>query len=125
MATNHNGFVEALEDIHTLLRVNQQVEMDVLEKAATYFVRKLKPRIKVSDRQKRTHLRDSLKVVVKSDHISVEFEETAWYWYLAEHGHKKVNGKGKVKGLHFVQHTFDAEGDTIADRMAQKILDRM
>ena len=29
-------------------------------------------------------------------------------------------GKGRVKGKHFVQNTFDAEGDKIADMMAQK-----
>ncbi|MED2398206.1 HK97 gp10 family phage protein, partial [Bacillus thuringiensis] len=44
---------------------------------------------------------------------------------LVEHGHKKANGKGRVKGKHFVQNTFDAEGDKIADIMAQKIIDRM
>ncbi|MBD2807054.1 HK97 gp10 family phage protein, partial [Xenorhabdus sp. ZM] len=32
---------------------------------------------------------------------------------------------GRVKGLHFSQNTFDAEGDKIADIMAQKIMDRM
>lgn len=64
-------------------------------------------------------------VVVKDDRVSVEFKDEAWYWYLVEHGHKKANGKGRVKGKHFVQNTFDAEGDKIADIMAQKIIDRM
>lgn len=125
MASNNNGFAEALEDINTLLRVNKKVEMDVLEEAAKYFASKLKPRIKMSNKNKRTHLQNSLKVVVKNGRVSVEFEDAAWYWYLAEHGHKKANGKGRVKGLHFVQKSFDSEGDKIADIMAQKILDRM
>ncbi|WP_242321685.1 HK97-gp10 family putative phage morphogenesis protein, partial [Bacillus cereus group sp. BfR-BA-01312] len=115
----------ALEDINTLLRVNKKVSLDVLDEAAKYFASKLKPKIKASSKNKRTHLRDSLKVVVKDDRVSVEFKDEAWYWYLVEHGHKKANGKGRVKGKHFVQNTFDAEGDKIADIMAQKIIDRM
>ncbi|MEW9578138.1 MULTISPECIES: HK97 gp10 family phage protein [Bacillus cereus group] len=125
MASNNNGFAEALEDINTLLRVDKQVSLDVLDEAAKYFAAELKKRIKMSNKNKRTHLKESLKVVVKNDRVSVEFEDAAWYWYLAEHGHKKANGKGRVKGLHFSQNTFDAEGDKIADIMAQKILDRM
>ncbi|MCC2381200.1 MULTISPECIES: HK97 gp10 family phage protein [Bacillus] len=125
MASNNNGFAEALEDINTLLRVNKKVSLDVLDEAAKYFAAELKKRIKMSDKNKRLHLKNSLKVVVKNDRVSVEFEDAAWYWYLAEHGHKKANGKGRVKGLHFSQNTFDAEGDKIADIMAQKIIDRM
>ncbi|MEN1934969.1 HK97-gp10 family putative phage morphogenesis protein [Paenibacillus sp. 102] len=125
MASNHNGFADALEDINTLLRVNKQVSMDVLEEAAKYFAAELKKRIKLSNKNKQTHLKNSLKVVMKGDHVSVEFEDKAWYWYLAEHGHKKANGKGRVKGLHFAQNTFDAEGDKIADILAQEIIDRM
>lgn len=125
MASNNNGFAEALEDINTLLRVNKKVSLDVLDEAAKYFAAKLKKRIKMSDKNKRVHLKNSLKVVVKNDRVSVKFEDAAWYWYLAEHGHKKANGKGRVKGLHFSQNTFDAEGDKIADIMAQKIIDRM
>ncbi|MED2246995.1 HK97 gp10 family phage protein [Bacillus thuringiensis] len=125
MASNNNGFAEALEDINTLLRVNKKVELDVLDEAAKYFASKLKKRIKMSDKNKRVHLKNSLKVVVKNDRVSVEFKDEAWYWYLVEHGHKKANGKGRVKGKHFVQNTFDAEGDKIADIMAQKIIDRM
>ncbi|MHB0798277.1 HK97 gp10 family phage protein [Bacillus thuringiensis] len=125
MASNNNGFAEALADIHTLLRGNTKVSLDVLEEAAKYFAAELKKRMKMSDKNKQVHLKNSLKVVVKNDHVSVEFEDAAWYWYLAEHGHKKANGKGRVKGLHFSQNTFDAEGDKIADIMAQKIIDRM
>ena len=42
MASNNNGFAEALEDINTLLRVNKKVELDVLDEAK-YFASKLKP----------------------------------------------------------------------------------
>ncbi|WLR54287.1 HK97 gp10 family phage protein [Mesobacillus subterraneus] len=121
---NNNGFAEALEEINTLLKVDKKVELNVLDEAAKYFVQKLKPRIKSSDMNKK-HLRDSLKVVVKDDLVSVEFEDDAWYWYLVEHSHKKSNGKGKVKGQHFVQNTFDAEGDKIVEIMVSKIIDKM
>lgn len=124
MAANNNGFVDALKEINTLLKVDKKVELSVLEEAAEYFVQKLKPIIKASDRNKK-HLRDSLKVVVKGDRVSVEFEDDAWYWYLVEHGHKKANGKGKVKGQHFVQNTFDMEGGKIAEIMANEIINKM
>lgn len=121
---NNNGFAEALEEINTLLKVDKKVELNVLEEAAEYFVQKLKPQIKASNKNKK-HLRDRLKVVVKNDRVSVEFEDDAWYWYLVEHGHKKANGKGKVKGQHFVQNTFDMEGDKIAEIMANEIINKM
>lgn len=124
MTSNNNGFADAIKEINTMIKVNQKVEIDVLEEAAEYFVKKLKPRIKVSKKNKK-HLRDSLKVVVKKDKVSVEFEDDAFYWYLAEHGHKKAGGKGRVKGQHFFQNTFDAEGDKIADIMANKIIKKM
>jgi HK97 gp10 family phage protein len=125
MATNNNGFADALKEINTLLNVDKSVEKDVLEEAAKYFVSKLKPRIKRSDKNKQNHLRDSLKVVVKDDRVSVEFEDKAFYWYMVEHGHKKANGKGKVKGQHFVRNTFDAESEKIAEMMANKIIEKM
>lgn len=124
MASNNNGFADALNEINTLIKVNNKVELDVLEQAAEYFVKKLRPRIPKSS-QSGKHLRDALKVVVQNDHVSVEFEDWAYYWHLVEHGHKKASGRGKIKGRHFVQNTFDAEGEKIADIMANKILDKM
>jgi HK97 gp10 family phage protein len=125
MAANNNGFADALKDINTLLKVDKNVEIQVLEEAGEYFVRKLKPRIKKSEKNKGNHLRDSLKVVVNDDVVSVEFEDDAFYWYMVEHGHKKANGKGKVKGQHFVRNTFDAESEKIAEIMANKIIKKM
>jgi HK97 gp10 family phage protein len=124
MASNNNGFADALNEINTLIKVNKKVELEVLEQAAEYFVKKLRPRIPKSS-QSGKHLRDALKVVVHNDHVSVEFEDWAYYWHLVEHGHKKASGRGKIKGRHFVQNTFDAEGEKIADIMANKILDKM
>lgn len=122
---NNNGFADMLKEMKTLLNVDEKVTLDVLDEAAKYFSEKLKPQINMSDKAKRTHLRESLKVVVKDDMVQVVFEDAAWYWYLAEHGHKKRSGRGRVKGLHFVQNTFDAESDKIADIMAEKIIKKM
>lgn len=123
MATNHNGFAEALREINTLLKIDKRVELDVLEEAANYFVEKLKPRIPRTNRNKK-HLADGLKVVVLDDMVQVVFEGDFFYWHLVEHGHKKVNG-GKVKGVHMVQNTFDSDGNKIADIMANKIIKKM
>jgi hypothetical protein len=122
MAANNNGFADALRDINTLLKIDRDVELNVLEEAAKYFVEKLEGVIKTSNKNKK-HLRDSLKVVVKENMVSVQFEKEAFYWYMVEHGHKKANGKGKVKGQHFIQNTFDAEAEIIMDIMSQRILD--
>lgn len=124
MAGNNNGFADALNEINTLLNVNKRVEIDVLEEAADYFVKELRPRIPKSERDGK-HLRDALKVVTKDDRVSVEFEDWAFYWYMVEHGHKKASGRGKVKGAHFVQNTFDGSGEKIADIMANKIIKKM
>lgn len=123
--SDNNGFADALSQIKTLLKVDDHVSLDALEEAANYFVDQLKPNIHLSDKRKRTHLRESLKVEVKEDHVQVSFEDDAWYWFLAEHGHRKAGGKGKVAGQHFVQNTFMQEQDKIADIMTSKILKKM
>lgn len=118
MANNKNGFAAALETIRTQLDVKQNVSMNALEQAANYFVKKLKPRIPVSDRNAR-HLREALKVVVKGDKVQVIFEGKH-YWYMVEKGHKKVSG-GRVKGRHFVRNTLDAEKEKLIEIMIDKI----
>lgn len=124
MASNKNGFAEALKEINTLAKVNKRVELDVLEEAAEYFADRLRPRIPTS-KMNGQHLRDQLEVVVNGDVVQIVFEGAGWYWHLAEHGHKKANGKGKVKGQHFVQNTWNADGDKVADMMANKIVKKM
>ena len=121
---NNNGFADALEQINTLLNVNQRVSLRALEKAANYFVTKLRPRIPKSKANKQ-HLKNSLKVVVKNDVVQVVFEDNAWYWHLVEHGHKKANGKGRVRGRHFVRNTMDAENEKISNIMLDEIINRM
>lgn len=120
---NRNGFAEAIDQLNTVVSVGEEVGLDVLEEAANYFVEKLRPAIPRG--QADVHLQDELKVVVKSDMVQVTFSDKAWYWHLAEHGHKKAGGKGRVKGLHFVRNTVDAHGDKLAQMMADKIINRM
>lgn len=118
-----NGFADALNKLNTVMDINKQVEIDVLEQAANYFVQQLRSAIPIGPGD--VHLKNELKVVVKNDMVQVIFSGKAWYWTLVEHGHKKAGGKGKVKGRHFVRNTVDSEGQKIADMMAQKIIQKM
>lgn len=122
MATNNNGFADALNDLNTLIRLNQNVGVDNLELAANYFVRKLESRIKTSNKNKK-HLRDSLKVVIKDDYVSVQFEKDMFYWYMVDKGHKKANGSGRVKGQHFIRKTIDEEKERLIEIMSQRIFE--
>lgn len=122
---NNNGFADGLAQINRLLDVNQQVSTNALKEAAEYFAEKLRPRINMPDRNRQTHLRDSVKVTVEGDRVIVSFEKEAWYWFLAEHGHKKAGGKGRVPGLHFVRNTVDAEMDEVKQIMLNQIIEAM
>lgn len=121
---NNNGFANALKQMKTLLKVDQKVTLEVLEEAAQYFAKQLKPRIPRSNRNKK-HLADMIKVVVKNDMVQVGFEQAGWYWYLVEHGHKKAGSRGRVKGRHFVRNTWDAENKKIELIMLDKIIKKM
>lgn len=120
---NNNGFADALERLRTIMNVDKEVTLDALEAAANYFVQKLRPKIPISERNKK-HMKDVLKIVVKGDMVQVIFEGNS-YWYLVEHGHKKSKGKGRVKGQHFVRNTLDAENDKLAEIMLGKIIKKM
>ena|SRR5690625_1520182 len=121
MASNNNGFADALKQTKQLLKVDEKVTLSVLEEAAEYFAKRLRPRIPVD----RSNLRDNLKVVVKNDKVQVVFEGNTWYWHLVEHGHKKPFGRGRVKGRHFVRNTWDAESKRIEQIMTEKIIMKM
>lgn len=122
MASNNNGFADALKQTKTLLKVSEKVVISVLEEAANYFVERLKPRIPVGHTKR---LRDGLAVKVKGDMVQVVFEGNTFYWHLVEHGHKKRNGRGRVKGRHFVRNTWDTEGKKIEQIMLSKIIEKM
>lgn len=121
---NNNGFADALKQMKTLLSVDEKVTLSVLEEAADYFAEKLQANIPASDRNTK-HLRDQLKVIIEGDKVKVVFEDAGWYWHLVEHGHKKRNGRGRVKGRHFVQNTWDAESKRIEEIMLEKIIEKM
>lgn len=119
---NNNGFADALKQMKTLLNVDEKVTLSVLEEAAEYFAEKLKPKIPIGYTKR---LRDNLKVVVKNDMVQVIFEDVGWYWHLVEHGHKKRNGRGRVKGRHFVRNTWNAESEKIEKIILEKIIEKM
>jgi HK97 gp10 family phage protein len=122
MTNNQNGFADALNQLNTVVNVNTNVTLDVLETVAQYFVKKLKAVVPTGDGAK--HLKNELKVKVNRDNVQVIFGANAWYWYLVEHGHKAVNGK-KIKGQHFVRNTVDRENKKMAEMMLNKIIERM
>ncbi|MGE7365707.1 HK97-gp10 family putative phage morphogenesis protein [Desemzia incerta] len=123
MATNKNGFADALNQINTLLNVNQSVQLDALEEAADYFAKQLKGNIK--DGPGNQHISDKIEIVVEKGQVSVKFGKDGWYWFLANNGHKKSNGKGRVKGQHFVENTMTKEESKIAEIMTSKIIKKM
>ena len=55
---NNNGFADAINQMNTLLKVNKEVSMDVLEEAANYFAEQLRPNIPYGIGE--THMRDKL-----------------------------------------------------------------
>lgn len=120
---NKNGFVNALDQINTLLKVNQKVGTESLEEAANYFATKMKENIK--DGKGKEHISDKIKVTVINGEVSVSFESGAWYWFLVNHGHKKSSGRGRVKGQHFVENTMTKEESKISEIMTKKIIDKM
>lgn len=120
---NNNGFADALKQINTLINVNQEVQMDALEEAADYFSKRLKGNIK--DGEGPEHISDKIEVVVEKDQVSVRFGKGGWYWFLANNGHKKSTGRGRVKGQHFVENTMTKEEGKIAEIMTSKIIKKM
>lgn len=123
MSNNRNGFADALNQINTLMDIGEEVELEVLEEAANFFAEKLADAIPIGSGTQ--HLKNEIEVKVKGDMVQVIFSDKAWYWSLADKGHKKPNGRGRVKGLHFTKKTIDTYRDKIADMMAQKMINRM
>lgn len=123
MGSNNNGFAEALERLRTVIDVNENVAMDNLKEAAEYFARKLRQNIPMGTET--VHLKDEVKVVVYSDYVSVQFSDKGWYWHLADKGHKKAGGKGRVKGLHFTRNTMDREKAKIEQILLKNIINQL
>lgn len=115
---NNNGFEDALKQINTLLNVNQQVTLNVLEEAAKYFVDKLRKNIPRS-KLKKEHMQNALKVVVLNDKVQVVFEDWVFYWRFVDRGTKKMRGR------HFVRNTLDAESNRISEILTSKIIRKM
>lgn len=125
MASNNNGFADALAQTKQLMNLNQQVSKDALKDAAEYFAEKMASRINKSDMNKMNHLKDQLTVVVDGNGVKVVFKKEGWYWHFVNNGHKKRGGKGRVRGQHFLQNTVDAEMQNVERMILEKIEQEM
>lgn len=121
---SENGFEDALRQMKTLVDVNESVAMESLEDAAIYFVNQLKPLLSVSSIDKE-HMVDGLTLKMEKEKIVVFFENHAFYWYMVEHGHRKPNGRGHVRGKHTIKNTIEKESSHIEELMLKKITKKM
>ena len=115
-----NGFEEALMKMKTVVNVNEKVTLNIMKEAAEYFANQLRKEFTRSN-QNKEHAADAVKVVVTKDVIQVVFGDDGWYWYLDEHGHKKRNGRGRVRGNQTVRRTMNQE----SKKLEQMILSRL
>lgn len=119
-----NGFEKAVQQLKTLVNINQKTTIEARKKAADYFVKVLRPQLLRSSIDKK-HMADALTVVIEGDKVMVIFEDYGWYWYLKEHGHKKSNGKGRVRGTQTIRRTIDVEKSKLEKMMKEDILKKL
>lgn len=115
-----NGFEDALKNLKTVVNVNQKVTLAVMTEAAEYFAEQLRKEFTRSDINKK-HAADEIKVVVSKDVVQVVFADGGWYWYLDEHGHKKRNGRGRVRGNQTVRKTMEKESKKLEQMILAKL----
>lgn len=124
MSNNRNGFEDAINQLKTVAKINEKTSLDALEEAADYFVNKLKPELVQSGVSKK-HMVDALTIKIEKGKVIVLFEEFGWYWYMVEHGHKKSNGKGSVRGTFTIKKTVDQEKLKLEKIMKESILKKL
>lgn len=115
-----NGFEDALKNLKIVVNVNQKVTLDIMTKAAEYFAEQLRKEFTRSDINKK-HAADDIKVVVSKNAAQVVFGDDGWYWYLDEHGHKKRNGRGRVRGNQVVRKTMEKESKKLEQMILEKL----
>ncbi|MBC2140146.1 hypothetical protein HCA95_12460 [Listeria innocua] len=118
MMSNQNGFNEASKKLGKLSQVNEKLTLDVLEEAAKFFVKVLKPNIPISLRNHK-HIRESLKVKVEGDVVVVYFDDNSFYWRFVE------NGTSKQRAQNFVKSTYAQNKNKIEKIMLSKIVKKM
>lgn len=117
-----NGFESAIEQLKTVAKVDKKLTIDVRKKAAKYFADQLRPVLAKSNISKK-HMADGLDVKVDGDDVIVYFKDHAWYWYLNEHGHRKRNGRGRVRGTQAIRNTASSERSKLEQMMVKDIID--
>ncbi|MGI6154436.1 MAG: hypothetical protein ACOYEB_00610 [Enterococcus lemanii] len=115
-----NGFEDALKNLKTVVNVNQKVTLDIMTEAAEYFAEQLRNEFTRSKINKK-HAADAIEVIVSKDVVQVVFGDDGWYWYLDEHGHKKRNGRGRVRGNQVVRKTMEKESKKLEQMILNKL----
>jgi HK97 gp10 family phage protein len=116
MASNNNGFADMADYLGKLSEVDpKKITIDSLQKAATFFMEQLIPKIPKSLLKKK-HAAEHVKVVVKDDGVEVRFEEMVYYWRFPE------NGTVNQKAQHFASGTYQQNRSTIEELMTQDIM---
>lgn len=117
MANNNNGFMDMADYLGKLSEVDpKKVTLESLEKAASFYMEQLIPKIPKSLLRKK-HMTDQVKVVVMDDRVKVTFEDTSFYWRFAE------NGTVNQRGQHFASGTYEQNKSTIEELMTQDIME--
>ncbi|WP_315307481.1 HK97-gp10 family putative phage morphogenesis protein [Enterococcus devriesei] len=117
MASNNNGFQDMADFLGRLSRVDPvKLSMKSLEEAANFYMKQLIPNIPKSLLKKK-HMADQIKVEIEDDHVTVSFEDTAFYWRFAE------NGTAKQRAQHFASGTYEQNKTEIENIMTQKIIE--
>ncbi len=75
--------------------------------------------MKMWNNEQRVAFKNRTEIVVKGWSVICELWKSSSYWYLAEHGHKKANGKG-LKGKTLFRITFDGRSDKMLIMMHKK-----
>ncbi|EAG8700719.1 HK97 gp10 family phage protein [Listeria monocytogenes] len=115
---NHNGFDDMVKKFDKLSNVSEKLTLDVLEEAAEFFVKVLKPNIPISLRNRR-HLQESLKIKIEGDTVVVYFDDNSFYWRFVE------NGTSKQRAQNFVKSTYAQNKNKIEKIMLSKIVKKM
>lgn len=117
MSSNSNGFQDMADYLGNLSRVDPlKLSLESLERAATFYMKQLLPNIPKSLLKKK-HARDQVKVEIEDDRVVVYFEETAFYWRIAE------NGSTKQRAQHFASGTYEQNRNEIENIMVKKIIE--
>lgn len=110
-----NGFSDMADYLGTLSNIKKEVSLNALEKAADFYLEKLKPNIPTSVLNKK-HMNNQINVEVRNSEVVVIFDEEAFYWRFVE------NGTVNQKAQHFASGTYEQNKKQIERIMQEKII---